>query len=60
MKTKSAPTIGMREFFELPAVKTAQDTQKRTPYGSEPHRKAHNVILALAAKYGAQRFIGEY
>lgn len=61
MKTnKPEPTISMRDFFQLPEVIAAQNVQKRNPYRSEAHRKAHDAIMAEAIKYGAQDFIGEY
>lgn len=62
-QTKTAqpePTISMRDFLELPEIKAAQEIQKRNPYRSEPHRKAHDAIMAEATKYGAQNFIGDY
>lgn len=54
------PTITKSAFFALPEVKACREIQRRNRYGSQPHRLAHETIEALAAKYGAAQFIGEY
>ena len=57
---KAKPTITMRDFFQIPEVVSAQDIQKRNPYGSEPHRRAFETIKKLAAQFGADAFVGDY
>ena len=54
--TVSKPTIGMRDFFALPAVKAAQQLQKANPYGSQEHRKATTAILLLADKHNCEQY----
>lgn len=51
-------TIKQNDFYELPQVKAAQNIQKCNPFGSEPHRKAHQVIYDLSVKYGVDQFFG--
>ena len=59
-RNKPTPTISMRDFMELPIVRAAQEILKRNPYGSAAHLTAFADVVAEAAKYNAQEFIGEY
>lgn len=60
MPPSSNPTITMRDFFALPEVIDQQQIQKANPCGSPAHRQAFANIKALAAKFGADDFIGDY
>ena len=60
MKT-AAPAITMRDFFNLPAVISEQDIQKKYPHGSPEHRAAFDAIVELAKEHGVERwFPAEY
>ncbi len=45
------PTIAMSDFFKLPEIVACQEIQKRNPYRSAMHRKAHDDAKAIASKY---------
>lgn len=44
----------MSDFFALPEVRRLQEVQKRNPYGSAPHREAHEAMVGIAGNYLAQ------
>ena len=55
----------MREFFELPEVRELQDMQKRSPFGSVPHRSAFVAMKELAISRGlselqVEEYFGNY
>ena len=50
----------MRAFFALPEVVALQEIQKANTYGSEAHRNAFAEAKAIAARYGASKFFGNY
>ena len=60
MKTSKRPTQSMGEFFHRPDVKATQETMKRFPYGSQPHRAAFAEMRRLADLIGAGKYIGNY
>jgi len=53
-----AMAITQEDFWNLTQVKAAQYIQKRNRFGSDLHRKAHEVICKLSVKYGVQQFFG--
>lgn len=40
------------EFYQTPEVKSAIEIQKRNPFGSIEHRRAHKMIGQVAEYYG--------
>ena len=54
--------ISMSEFFELAEVKRLQSIQRSYPFGSEQHRRAFELLKALASASGvdAEKFFGDY
>ncbi len=49
--TAKLPVIAMCDFFALPEVIACQEIQKRNPYRSPAHRKAHDDAKAIASRY---------
>lgn len=60
LEREADPTINMADFFKLPEVVAAQEIQKCNPYGSVSHKAAHDIVVAVAARYGAESFVGGY
>jgi hypothetical protein len=60
MNSVTSQTITQSDFFALPQVIALQEIQKRNPYGSAQHRKAHDDIVAIASSHGVASFFGGY
>lgn len=58
--SRKKPSITMQEFFALPLVRSLQDLQKASPYGSAVHREAFLKMKEEARKFRAEDFFGEY
>jgi len=39
-------------FYKLPEIKSQQEIQKRNPFFSDAHRKAHQEMCNIAKRYG--------
>lgn len=50
----------MAEFFALPLIRSLQQVQKSSAYGSSAHRDAFRRMKREAQSYGAGKFFGDY